>query len=64
MQLWQTKIESAFSNILGHVPMQVDHARNKGECYFCKKRGHCNIMYDRQLLHHWVTICDLLFRQK
>ena len=20
--------------------MEVHHARNKGECYFCKKRGH------------------------
>ena len=36
LRLGQTKNETASSNIQGHVPMEVDHARNKGECYFAK----------------------------
>ena len=40
LRLNQSKNEQAVSGNQGQMPMKVDHARNKGECHYCKKRGH------------------------
>ena len=40
LQLNQSKNEQVVSGNQGQMPMAVDHARNKGECHYCKKRRH------------------------